>query len=157
MGYIGPGLEFGAFEKIDDISSGFNGSATEFNIQIGGSTAEIASLNQLIISISGVIQEPNSAFTFGSSRSTIAFTGPPQSTDTFFGILLGNSFDAGTPADASISYDKLTTINGVYRNVQTLTQNLTLAASDNALVAGPFTVQSGSTLTVPSGATFVIV
>jgi hypothetical protein len=51
----------------------------------------------------------------------------------------------------------LTTINGVYRNVQTLTQNLTLAASDNALVAGPFTVQSGSTLTVPSGATFVIV
>ena len=35
MGYIGPGLEFGAFEKIDDISSGFNGSATEFNIQIG--------------------------------------------------------------------------------------------------------------------------
>ena len=55
MGYIGPGLEFGAFEKIDDISSGFDGSATEFNIQIGGSTAEIASLNQLITSISGVI------------------------------------------------------------------------------------------------------
>ena len=26
MGYIGPGLEFGAFQKIDDISSGFNGS-----------------------------------------------------------------------------------------------------------------------------------
>jgi hypothetical protein len=157
MGYIGPGLEFGAFQKIDDISSGFNGSATQFNVQIGGTTAEIASLNQLIISISGVIQEPNSAFTFGSSRSTIAFTGPPAATDTFFGILLGNSFDAGTPADASIGYNKLTTINGVYRNVQTLTQNLTLAASDNALVAGPFTVQSGSTLTVPSGATFVIV
>jgi len=59
MGYIGPGLEFGAFQKIDDISSGFNGSATQFNVQIGGTTAEIASLNQLIISISGVIQEPN--------------------------------------------------------------------------------------------------
>jgi len=103
MGYTGPGLDFGAFQKIDDISSGFNNSNTEFNIQIGGQTAEIASLNQLIISISGVIQEPNSAFTFGSSRSTIAFTGAPQSTDTFFGILLGNSFDAGTPADASIS------------------------------------------------------
>ena len=26
MGYIGPGLDFGAFQKIDDISSGFNGS-----------------------------------------------------------------------------------------------------------------------------------
>jgi len=148
MGYIGPGLDFGAFQKIDDISSGFNGTATEFNIQIAGSTAEIASLNQMIISISGVIQEPNSAFTFGSSRSTIAFTAAPAATDTFF---------AGTPADASIGYSKLTTINGVYRNVQTLTQNITLAASDNALVAGPFTVQSGSTLTVPSGATFVIV
>ena len=157
MGYIGPGLDFGAFQKIDDISSGFNGTATEFNIQIAGSTAVIASLNQMIISISGVIQEPNSAFTFGSSRSTIAFTAAPASTDTFFGILLGNSFDAGTPADASIGYSKLTTINGVYRNVQTLSQNITLAASDNALVAGPFTVQSGSTLTVPSGATFVIV
>ena len=157
MGYIGQGLEFGAFEKLDDIRSGFNGSATDFTLQVGGSTVEMASLNQLIISISGVIQEPNSAFTFGSTRSSIAFTAPPAASDTFFGILLGNSFDAGTPADSSISYDKLTTINGVYRNVQTLTQNLTLAASDNALVAGPFTVQSGKTLTVPSGATFVIV
>ena len=35
MGYVGPGLEFGAFQKIDDISSGFNGSATQFNVQIG--------------------------------------------------------------------------------------------------------------------------
>ena len=51
MGYTGPGLDFGAFQKIDDISSGFNNSNTEFNIQIGGQTAEIASLNQLIISI----------------------------------------------------------------------------------------------------------
>jgi len=157
MAYIGPGLAFGAFQKLDDISSGFNGSATQFNVQVGGNAVEIASLNQLVISISGVIQEPNSAFTFGSTRSTIAFTAPPASSDTFFGILLGNSFDAGTPADSSISYEKLTTINGVYRNVQTLTSNLTLAASDNALVAGPFTVQSGKTLTVPSGATFVIV
>ena len=157
MAYIGPGLAFGAFQKLDDISSGFNGSATDFTLQVGGSTVEMASLNQLIISISGVIQAPNSAFTFGSTRSSIAFTGPPAASDTFFGILLGNSFDAGTPADSSISYDKLTTINGVYRNVQTLTQNLTLAASDNALVAGPFTVQSGKTLTVPSGATFVVV
>jgi hypothetical protein len=54
MGYIGPGLEFGAFQKIDDISSGFNNSNTEFNIQIGGQTAEIASLNhqqQVILSL----------------------------------------------------------------------------------------------------------
>ena len=93
MGYIGPGLDFGAFQKIDDISVlDLTDQHTEFNVQIGGETAEIASLNQLIISISGVIQEPNSAFTFGSSRSTIAFTGPPASSDTFFGILLGNSF-----------------------------------------------------------------
>ena len=70
-------FRFWRVPKIDDISSGFNGSDTQFNIQIGGQTAEIASLNQLIISISGVIQEPNSAFTFGSTRSTIAFTGPP--------------------------------------------------------------------------------
>ena len=48
MGYIGPGLDFGAFQKIDDISSGFNGTATQFNVQIGGTTAEIASLNQAI-------------------------------------------------------------------------------------------------------------
>ena len=40
MGYVGPGLEFGAFQKIDDISSGFNGSATQFNVQIGGTTAD---------------------------------------------------------------------------------------------------------------------
>ena len=27
MGYTGPGLDFGAFQKIDDISSGFNNSS----------------------------------------------------------------------------------------------------------------------------------
>ena len=51
MAYIGPGLAFGAFQKLDDISSGFNGSDTDFSLQVGGSSVEMASLNQCIISI----------------------------------------------------------------------------------------------------------
>ena len=48
--------------------------------------------------------------------------------------------------------------NGVfYENDQTVTQNYTLTAGKNAMSAGPVTVNSGVTVTVPTGAAWTVV
>lgn len=44
-----------------------------------------------------------------------------------------------------------------YENGQTVTTNYTLTASKNAVSAGPITINSGATVTVPSGQSWVIV
>jgi len=44
-----------------------------------------------------------------------------------------------------------------YENGQTVTTNYTLTAGKNAMTAGPITIQNGATVTIPSGASWVIV
>ena len=44
-----------------------------------------------------------------------------------------------------------------FENEQTVDTDYTLTASNNAVSAGPVTVSSGVTVTVPSGAAWVIV
>ncbi len=101
-------------------------------------------------------QVPGTAFTAGSSSGTIAFTGAPASSATFSGVIFGDTFDVGAPTDATVTAAKLTSINGAYRNVQTLTGGLSIAASENASIVGPVTVSSGQTINVASGGTLVI-
>ena len=97
-----------------------------------------------------------SHLSFGSTRSTIAFTGAPASGATFSGQIFGDTLDIGTPSDATVTAAKLTSIQGAYRNVQTLTGGLSIAASENASIVGPVTVSSGQTINVASGGTLVI-
>jgi len=44
-----------------------------------------------------------------------------------------------------------------YENDQTVTQNYTITSGKNAMSAGPITVNSGVTVTVPTGSTWTIV
>ena len=44
-----------------------------------------------------------------------------------------------------------------YENGQTVTTNYTLTTNKNAVSAGPITINSGVTVTVPSGQSWVIV
>ena len=156
MAYLGNPAVQGNFAVIDDISGSFNGSTTQFTIQVGSTTQTIGSLAQLFIHINGVYQVPGTAFTAGSSSGTIAFTTAPASGDTFSGIIFGDTFDVGAPTDATVTAAKLTSINGAYRNVQTLTGGLSIAATENASIVGPVTVSSGQTINVASGGTLVI-
>ena len=45
----------------------------------------------------------------------------------------------------------------VYENAQTISNNYTITTNKNAMSAGPITVASGATLTIPSGSTYTIV
>jgi hypothetical protein len=44
-----------------------------------------------------------------------------------------------------------------YENGQTVTTNYTLSTGKNAMSAGPISINSGVTVTVPSGASWVVV
>ena len=151
MAYVGKAPQTGAYQILDDISGSFTGStAGPFNLTVSGTAVSPETEASVIISVSGVVQQPISAFTISGSQ--ITFTGNPASSDTFFGIVLGNTFDIGKPTDATVGAASLST-DFFVKNAQTLT-SLSMAGSTNGAMVGPVTISG--TITIPSGSTFVI-
>jgi len=107
MAYIGPEPKLGRNREVDDISSGFNGSTTAFTLAVSGSNVSPGTANDIIVSLGGVIQNPNQDFTIAGS--TITFTTAPASGLSFFAVVLGQSIDSSvvTPADGSVTGTKL--------------------------------------------------
>ena len=106
MPYIGKSPVTGNYNSLDDISGSFNSSTTTFNLLVNSGTAVTpVRAEALIISINGVIQEPTTDFTV--SAATITFTTAPASTDSFFGVLLGQQLDIAVPSDGTVSTAKI--------------------------------------------------
>ena len=117
MPYIGNDIRANVdYKTIDDISGSFNGSTTSFALQVGGAapTPFPKYETQLIISVGGVVQEPDSTGTTGFqlSGTNIVFSSAPASGESFFGVLLasadylnaGGTFPDGTVAVPSITF-----------------------------------------------------
>jgi hypothetical protein len=117
MPYIGNDIRANVdYKTIDDISGSFNGSTTSFALQVGGvaPTPFPKYETQLIISVGGVIQEPDSSGSTGFqlSGTNIVFSSAPASGESFFGVLLasadylnaGGTFPDGTVAVPSITF-----------------------------------------------------
>ena len=150
MAYVGQAPKTGAYQILDDISASFTGStAGPFNLTVSGTAISPGNEQSCLISISGVLQDP-AAYTISGSQ--ITFTSNPASSDTFFGTVLGNTFDIGTPTDATVTAGSLATTFFV-KNNQTW-NNISMTGSDNGALVGPVTVSG--TITIPSGSTFVI-
>ena len=107
MPYVGPQPKLGRDREVDDISSGFNGSTTAFTLQVSGSNVSPGTANDIVVSLGGVIQNPNQDYTIAGS--TITFTTAPASGLSFFAVVLGQSIDSSvvTPADGSVTGTKL--------------------------------------------------
>ena len=106
MSYIGRDIRTGAFRQLDDISSGFDGSDTTHTMQVNSTNVSVGDVNQILLSLGGVIQKPGTDFTI--SGSTLTFTTAPAANTSFFAILLGS--DNGgtvTPTDGSVTGDKV--------------------------------------------------
>ena len=106
MSYIGRDIRTGAFRQLDDISSGFDGSDTTHTMQVNSTNVSVGDVNQILLSLGGVIQKPGTDFTV--SGSTLTFTTAPAANTSFFAILLGS--DNGgtvTPTDGSVTGDKV--------------------------------------------------
>ena len=107
MPYVGPQPKLGRNREVDDISSGFNGSATAFTLAVSGSNVSPGTANDIVVSLGGVIQNPNQDYTIAGS--TLTFTTAPASGLSFFAVVLGQSIDSSvvTPADGSVTGTKL--------------------------------------------------
>ena len=107
MAYIGPEPKLGRNREVDDISSSFNGSTTAFTLAVSGSNVSPGTANDIIVSLGGVIQNPNQDFTIAAS--TITFTTAPAIGLSFFAVVLGQSVDSSvvSPADGSVTGTKL--------------------------------------------------
>ena len=150
MAYVGKAPSTGRYSILDDISSSFTGStAGPFNLTVNGTAISPGNEANCIISISGVVQDP-SAFTITGSQ--ITFSSNPAASDTFFGTVLGDVFDIGTPTDSTVTAASLGSTFFV-KNSQTFT-SISMASTTNGAVVGPVTVSG--TVTIPSGSTFVI-
>jgi hypothetical protein len=62
----------------------------------------------------------------------------------------------GIPAWSAAPSSNITTL-GLYENSATISANYTIGTGNNAMSAGPITVSTGFTVTVPTGSTWVIV
>ena len=88
MAYIAREPAYGSFEKQ---SLTADGSTTTFTLNFTvGSTASI------MVSVAGVLQEPETAYNIASGGTQIVFTAAPESGDTVFLVFLGVAYDVGT-------------------------------------------------------------
>ena len=132
MPYIGKQLVRGQNRKLDDISSGFNGSQTTFTLQIASQNVSVGSALQLWISVGGVIQNPLTDFTIAGNQ--ITFTTAPAASLDFFGVIQGDVTDTNTPGDATVTTSKLST--GLTVNLadgSAATSSLQLGGTDSGL------------------------
>ena len=89
MAYIGRQISSSTFLKLDSIQSLFNGSRVTFPLTLGGEAFFPGNPFSLLVSLSGVIQEPVSAFSIVENR--ITFATAPLSNATFYAIILATT------------------------------------------------------------------
>ena len=105
MTYIGrnPQTVFGEFKKIDVSGWNFDSSTTMFPAGF-----QIGDVNQVMLSINGVIQEPTKDFLLTAGGRSIVFTTAPETDDSCFAVVSGNV--GGIPqtlATGSVTADAL--------------------------------------------------
>jgi len=103
MAYIGKTPQVGAYQKCDALTA----SATaDYTLQVGSSNVSPESVNHMIVSLNGVIQQPTTAYTVAGA--VLSFNSALTSNDTIdFVILLGNVLDIGTPSDDTVATAKI--------------------------------------------------
>ncbi len=222
MPYLGQVPLTGNYNKLDSITGTFNSSNTTFNLTANSVAMEPVVAPALLVSLNGVLQQPNTDYTI--SGSTVTFTTAPASTDECFIIVMGGETGIGTPSDGTVTAAKIAAgavdsseiasgavdlahmssesvdednlyISNAGSNDQflqkqsgnsggltwatpsgggatgggtpteqifletetTIDETYTISSGYNASTAGPVTIASGVTVTIPSGSVWVII
>ena len=146
MPYIGRDLSQGNYLKLDNIESQFDGSKVSFDLTAGGSAFFPGSSMALLVSVGGVVQEAETAYTI--DQSSIEFASAPSAGDDCYIIVMGTSIGVSVPADGSVTMAKLAQ-SGIDRlsSVGIQSGGTTIGAGVTFINF----VQSGLTATVSSG------
>ena len=105
MPYIGRDLSQGNYLKLDNIESQFDGSKVSFDLTAGGTAFFPGSSMALLVSVGGVVQEAETAYTI--DQSSIEFASAPSAGDDCYIIVMGTSIGVSVPADGSVTMAKL--------------------------------------------------
>ena len=132
MGYLG-----------NPVTKDFTSSTSVQTISGDGSSAyalstSVAVPEDIAVLRNGVRQKPTTDYTVAGSQ--ITFTTALASSDTCFVIFLNSVVGTNVPGNDSITAPMMTSFNGVYENLATITSTVSVGASDNAFLAGPVKV-----------------
>lgn len=89
MRYLGNPLQSAITQDLVDQLT-FNGSDTIFNLTIDSSAITVTKASQLIVSLNGVIQEPETDYNV-INNGQIEFTNPPVASDDHFIVFVPNT------------------------------------------------------------------
>ena len=131
MAYIGRVPTYGEVIHLKSIESQFNGSTTTFDLirvlnSVDTDFYPISS-DHLLVSLGGVIQEPDNTGDTGfriSFNQIIFAVAPPTSTSCFI-ISYGHILDIGTPADGTVTSQKIASPGPTWDANGNLTVNAT--------------------------------
>ena len=145
MGYLG-----------NPVTKDFTSSTSVQSLTGDGSTAyslsaSVAVPEDIAVLRNGVRQKPTNDYTVSGSQ--ITFTTALESSDSCFVIFLNSVVGTKTPGNDSITAPMMTSFNGVYENLATITSTVSVASTDNAFLAGPVTFTG--TVTVEGNLTVV--
>lgn len=155
MAYIGSQQGRAAAVLLDSISV-VNGQAA-YTLQKNSVNYSPASELMLQVSLNGLIQEPSNSYSISGSTITFAEN---LITGDVIDYILDREPATGTmePLDASVTADKIASSvmrNGIRINGSTLSTNTTIASTERAMVAGTFTIDTSTTLTINGEMTIV--
>ena len=156
MSVIGNSPQYAKLYKLDAILGTGN---TSYTLLYNGNQQSTLIAEQLLVSVNGIIQNPNSAFTL--SGSTIVFAEAIDSTDTIdFITVIGESHSVATVSDNTITSDKLAnslalTNTPVRVNKNNISVSFTLDSNQNAMAAGPLSIDSGVSVVLYGSFTIV--
>lgn len=115
-------------KKIDNIASSFNGAQTVFSLNSSGTAVYPASSRNLFVSINGVLQEPDVAYTINAA--TITFTSAPTTGATFFCVVNGEPNDLLlTPSVTTLAVGANVSVNATTVFVGNTTANLIITST----------------------------
>ena len=146
MGYLGNPVvrNFTSTTSVQTLSG--DGSTT-YSL-----SSSVAIPEDIAVLRNGVRQKPTTDYTVSGSQ--ITFTTALAGSDSCFIIFLKQiTNDQNTPGANSIQPSMMTSFNGVYQNLQTVSATTTIASTDNAFLAGP--VNFTGTVTVEGNLTVV--
>ena len=115
-----------------------NGVLTSFTL-----TNSVATPASIIVSISGVKQSVNAYAVTGTLLDFGAGNPPPAGTNTLEVVYLGLKADPSPIQDQTLGIDAI-----MRTNAQTITENMSVASTVNAMSCGPITIADTKVVTV---------
>jgi len=144
---------------ISTFSESFDGSRTDFTVSNAPANAQ-----QIILSINGVVQKPNSGTStpsegFALSGSTVKLSSAPASGSDVFIVVMGSTVNIGTPSNNTVTSAILQ--NGSVIEGKLANNAVTLSKLFQGTAAGFIATNTNGNCTVPtfpshSGDTFIV-